>query len=85
VISRVRTSTAGRKFLQTYADGVWKDNLLALPEVSVITCRKWNAWSPDGIQMKGRPQFQGLVERMVGAESCFMMTGSPHDLYKPAR
>lgn len=28
----VRTSAAGRKFLQTYADGVWKDNLLALPE-----------------------------------------------------
>jgi hypothetical protein len=28
----VRTSTAGNKFLQTYADGVWRDNLLALPE-----------------------------------------------------
>jgi len=28
----VRTSAAGRKFLQTYADGVWKDNLLALKE-----------------------------------------------------
>ena len=28
----VRTSAAGRKFLQTYADGVWKDNLLALAE-----------------------------------------------------
>jgi Protein of unknown function (DUF3892) len=28
----VRTSAAGRKFLQTYADSVWKDNLLALPE-----------------------------------------------------
>ena len=28
----VRTSAAGRKFLQTHADGVWKDNLLALPE-----------------------------------------------------
>jgi hypothetical protein len=28
----VRTSTTGRKFLQTYADGIWKDNLLALPE-----------------------------------------------------
>jgi hypothetical protein len=28
----VRTSAAGHKFLQTYADGVWKDNLLALPE-----------------------------------------------------
>jgi hypothetical protein len=28
----VRTSAAGNKFLQTYADGVWKDNLLALPE-----------------------------------------------------
>lgn len=26
----VRTSAAGNKFLQTYADGVWKDNLLAL-------------------------------------------------------
>jgi len=30
----VRTSAAGNKFLQTYADGVWKDNLLALPECS---------------------------------------------------
>lgn len=28
----VRTSAAGRKFLQTYSDGVWKDNLLALKE-----------------------------------------------------
>lgn len=28
----VRTSAAGRKFLQTYADRIWKDNLLALPE-----------------------------------------------------
>ncbi|MGY4157918.1 hypothetical protein ACVINW_003760 [Bradyrhizobium sp. USDA 4461] len=28
----VRTSAAGNKFLQTYADGVWKDNLLALNE-----------------------------------------------------
>jgi hypothetical protein len=28
----VRTSAAGNKFLQTYANGVWKDNLLALPE-----------------------------------------------------
>jgi hypothetical protein len=28
----VRTSAAGNKFLQTYADAVWKDNLLALPE-----------------------------------------------------
>ena len=28
----VRTSTVGNKFLQTYADGVWRDNLLALPE-----------------------------------------------------
>jgi hypothetical protein len=28
----VRTSAAGNKFLQTYADGVWQDNLLALPE-----------------------------------------------------
>ena len=28
----VRTSAAGRKFLQTNADGVWKDNLLALKE-----------------------------------------------------
>lgn len=26
----VRTSVAGHKFLQTYADGIWKDNLLAL-------------------------------------------------------
>ena len=28
----VRTSGAGNKFLQTFADGVWKDNLLALKE-----------------------------------------------------
>lgn len=28
----VRTSAAGDKFLQTYSDGVWRDNLLALPE-----------------------------------------------------
>ena len=28
----VRTSAAGNKFLQTYADGVWRDNLLALNE-----------------------------------------------------
>lgn len=30
----VRTSAAGNKYLQTYADGVWKDNLLALKECS---------------------------------------------------
>jgi hypothetical protein len=30
----VRTSAAGNKFLQTHADGVWRDNLLALPECS---------------------------------------------------
>jgi hypothetical protein len=28
----VRTSAAGNKFIQTYADGIWKDNLLALKE-----------------------------------------------------
>ena len=28
----VRTSAAGNKFLQTFADGIWKDNLLALKE-----------------------------------------------------
>lgn len=28
---RVRTSSAGNKYVQTYADGIWKDNLLALP------------------------------------------------------
>lgn len=28
----VRTSAAGNKFLQTHADGIWKDNLLALDE-----------------------------------------------------
>jgi hypothetical protein len=28
----VRTSSAGNKYLQTHADGVWKDNLLALRE-----------------------------------------------------
>jgi hypothetical protein len=27
----VRVSTAGNKYVQTYADGVWTDNLLALP------------------------------------------------------
>jgi hypothetical protein len=31
---RVRTSATGHKYLQTYADGVWKDNLLALRECS---------------------------------------------------
>jgi hypothetical protein len=30
----VAMSAAGNKFLRTYADGVWKDNLLALPECS---------------------------------------------------
>jgi hypothetical protein len=30
----VKTSAAGNKFVQTYADGIWKDNLLALPECS---------------------------------------------------
>lgn len=30
----VRTSANGHKFLQTYADGIWKDNLLALAECS---------------------------------------------------
>jgi hypothetical protein len=30
----VRTSAAGNKFIQTYADGIWKDNLLALAECS---------------------------------------------------
>lgn len=28
----VRVSASGRKYLQTHADGVWKDNLLALKE-----------------------------------------------------
>lgn len=27
-----RTSSSGRKFIQTYANGMWRDNLLALPE-----------------------------------------------------
>lgn len=27
-----RTSSSGRKFIQTYTDGVWNNNLLALPE-----------------------------------------------------
>ena len=31
----VRTSAAGNKFIQTYADGIWKDNLLALDECSL--------------------------------------------------
>jgi hypothetical protein len=30
----VRTSARGHKFLQTHADGIWRDNLLALPECS---------------------------------------------------
>lgn len=28
----VRTSTSGRKYLQTHADGYWNNNLLALAE-----------------------------------------------------
>lgn len=28
----VRISASGRKYLQTHADGVWRDNLLALKE-----------------------------------------------------
>jgi Protein of unknown function (DUF3892) len=28
----VRVSASGHKYLQTYADGVWRDNLLALKE-----------------------------------------------------
>jgi uncharacterized protein DUF3892 len=28
----VRTSASGNKFIQTHADGIWKDNLLALTE-----------------------------------------------------
>lgn len=28
---RVRVSAAGNKYVQTYADYTWKDNLLALP------------------------------------------------------
>ena len=28
----VRTSAAGNKYIQTHADGVWRDNLLALKE-----------------------------------------------------
>ena len=28
----INTSSSGRRFLQTYADGIWRDNLLALPE-----------------------------------------------------
>ncbi len=28
----VRVSAAGNKYIQTHADGVWKDNLLALKE-----------------------------------------------------
>jgi hypothetical protein len=31
----VRTSAAGNKFIQTYADGIWKDNLLALNECAL--------------------------------------------------
>lgn len=31
----VRVSAAGNKYIQTYADGVWKDNLLALDECSL--------------------------------------------------
>jgi hypothetical protein len=29
----VRVSSAGNKYVQTYADGIWSDNLLALPRV----------------------------------------------------
>lgn len=29
---RTRQHANGTKFLQTYADGIWTDNLLALPE-----------------------------------------------------
>ena len=32
----VRTPNVGPKFLQTYADGKWQDNLLSLP--------KWPNW-----------------------------------------
>lgn len=32
VLVGVRTSAAGRKYIQTYANGVWRDNLLALKE-----------------------------------------------------
>lgn len=28
---RVRETSTGTKYVQTYADGIWKDNLLALP------------------------------------------------------
>lgn len=28
---RVRTTSSGTKYVQTYSDGIWKDNLLALP------------------------------------------------------
>ena len=28
---RVRQTAGGTEYVQTYADGVWKDNLLALP------------------------------------------------------
>ncbi|MBV8364273.1 MAG: DUF3892 domain-containing protein [Candidatus Eremiobacteraeota bacterium] len=31
VYLRVRVSTPGNKYVQTYADGIWSDNLLALP------------------------------------------------------
>lgn len=30
---RVRQTAAGTKYVQTYADGIWKDNLLALPRL----------------------------------------------------
>jgi hypothetical protein len=29
---RVREPSTGKKYVQTIADGVWKDNLLALPD-----------------------------------------------------
>ncbi len=30
---RVRTSSSGTKYVQTYADGIFNDNLLALPRI----------------------------------------------------
>ena len=30
---RVRQTANGSKYVQTYADGIWSDNLLALPRI----------------------------------------------------
>lgn len=43
-----REHTNGTKYLQTYADKVWSDNLLALPE-----CRWLSEGNVDGLKRQG--------------------------------